>query len=260
MRNLLALLLVLMVTACASRHGFDRETFQGKNFNLKQATEEDIQSDFELKSRLPSPLKLAIYFTSSSTNRRYGSTWSWLDEDKDTFLAIGAELKSKGIISDAFVFSDHIAEGGDTKAIRIAAARAGADAVLIVNGAGDIDRYNNALGYTYILLITSLFIPGTQADGLFLANASLWDVRNQYLYLSVEGEGTAKEIKPVLFINEYKIIKSAKSAALAALKTELFSRLERIGANELKNNGACGQVDNHTDTLKPRGTPGKPTM
>jgi hypothetical protein len=230
MRNLLVLLLVLMETACASRHGFDRENLRGKIFNQKQITEEDIQSGLEFKPKLPSPFKLAIYFTSSSTSRRYGSTWSWLDEDKDMFLAIGAELKSKGIVSDAFVFSDHIAEAGDTKAIRSAAARAGADAVMIVNGVGDIDRYNNALGYTYVLLITPLFIPGTQADGLFLANASLWDVRYQYLYLSVEGEGTAKEIKPVLFIDEKKIIKSAKSAALAALKTELSSRLAKIGA------------------------------
>ncbi|MDR3581617.1 MAG: hypothetical protein P4L44_16775 [Oryzomonas sp.] len=230
MRNLLALLLVLMVTACASRHGFDRETLQCKIFDQKQVAEDNIPSGLELKPRLPSPFKLAIYFTSSSTNRRYGSTWRWLDEDKDTFLAIGAELISKGIISDAFVFSDHIAEGGDIKAIRIAAARAGADAVLIVNGVGDIDRYNNALGYYYILLITPLFIPGTQADGLFLVTASLWDVRNQYLYLSVEGEGSAKEIKPVLYIDEKKILKSAKSAALAAMKTELSSRLAKIGA------------------------------
>lgn len=230
MRNLFALLLVLMVTACASSRGFDREALRGQIFDQKQVTEEDIQSGLELRPHLPSPFRLAIYFTSSSTSRRYGSTWSWLDEDKDRFLAIGAELKNKRIISDAFVISDHIVEGSDTKSIRLAAARAGADAVLVVNGVGDIDRYNNALGYTYILLITPFFIPGTQADGLFMANASLWDVRNQYLYLSVEGEGIAKEIKPVLFIDEKKIMKSAKTAALTALKAELSSRLAKIGA------------------------------
>jgi hypothetical protein len=219
-----------MVTACASRHGFDREALRGQILNQKQVTEEDIQRGLELRPQPPFPFRLAIYFTSSSTSRRYGSTWSWLDEDKDKFLVIVAELKSKKIVSDFFVISDHIVEGSDTKAIRLAAARAGADAVLIVNGAGEIDRYNNALGYTYILLFTTLFIPGTQADGLFLANASLWDVRNQYLYLSVEGEGTAKEIKPVLFIDEKKIMKSAKSAALTALKAELSSRLAKIGA------------------------------
>jgi hypothetical protein len=232
-----------MVTACASRHGFDRETLRGKIFDQKQVKEEDIRSGPELKAQLTSPFKLAIYFTSSSANRRYGSTWNWLDEDKNTFLAIGAELKSKGIISDAFVFSDHIAEEGEIKAIRIAAARAGADAVLIVNGVGDIDRFNNTLGYSYVLLLPSLFIPGTQADGLFLVNASLWDVRNQYLYLSVVGEGNAKEIKPALYIDEKKILKSAKSAALAALRVELSSRLQSLAQNERKSNAACDPAD-----------------
>lgn len=183
-----------------------------------------------MKPQLPSPFKLAIYFTSPSTGWRYGHTWSWLGEDKDKLLEVGAELKSKGIISDIFTISDYIVEGSDNKAIRLAAARAGADAVIIVNGVCDIDRYSNALGYTYFLLITPFFIPGTEADGLFLANATMWDVRNQYLYLSAEGEGTAKETKPAFFIDEKRIIKSAKSVALSHLKAELSSRIARAGA------------------------------
>lgn len=230
MRKLGAVVLVLMLTACSSSRGFDRGTLRGQIFEQKQVTEEDIKRVLELRPQLPSPFRLAIYFTSPSANWRYGSTWSWLDEDKDALLALGTELKNKGVISDVFVISDYIVEGSDNKAIRLAAARAGADAVLIVNGVGDIDRYNNTLGYTYILLITPFFIPGTQADGFFLANASLWDVRNQYLYLSAEGEGTARDTKPALFIDEKRIIKSAKSTALANLKAKLSSRLAKIGA------------------------------
>ena len=230
MRNLLAVLLVLMLTACASSRGFDRGSLRGQISDQKQVTEEDIKKVLELTPQLPSPFRLGIYFTSPSTGWRYGNTWSWLGQDKDNLLAIGTELKNRGIISDVFVISDYIVEGNDKKAIRLAAARAGADAVIIVNGVCDIDRYNNALGYTYFLLITPFFIPGTEADGLFMANATMWDVRNQYLYLSVEGEGTAKETNPAFFIDEKRIIKSAKSAALTNLKSELSSRIARIGA------------------------------
>lgn len=230
MRNLFAVLLILMLTACASSRGFDRGSLRGQISEQKQVTEEDIKKVLDLKPQLPSPFKLAIYFTAPSTGWRYGHSWSWLGEDKDKLLAVGAELKSKGIVSDMFAISDYIVEGSDNKAIRLAAARAGADAVIIVNGVCDIDRYNNALGYTYFLLITPFFIPGTEADGLFMANATMWDVRNQYLYLSAEGEGTAKETNPAVFIDEKRIIKSAKSAALTNLKSELSSRIARISA------------------------------
>lgn len=230
MKYIFAALLVFMLTACASSRGFDRGTLRERISDQKQVTEEDIKKVLELKPQLPSPFRLAIYFRPPATAWRYGYAWSWLGEDKDTLLAIGSELKGKGTIADIFVISDYIVEGSDTKAIRLAAARAGADAVLIVNGVGDVDRYNNKLAYSYFLLITTFFIPGTDADALFMAHASLWDVRNQYLYLSAEGEGTAKDIKPAVFVDEKRIIKSAKSAALSNLKAELSSRLSRIGA------------------------------
>jgi len=232
MRNVLAVLLVLMLTACASSRGFDRGSMKGHISDQIQVTEEDIKKVLELKPQLPSPFRLAIYFVSPSRSIewRYGRTWSWLGEDKDILLGIGPELKKKGVISEVMVLSDYIAEGSDEKAIRLAAARAGADAVIIVNGTCDIDRYNNFLGYSYILLVTPFFIPGTEADGLFMANASMWDVRNRYLYMSVESEGTAKEIKPAAYIDEKEIIKTAKTAALKALKSEIASRLAGFGA------------------------------
>jgi len=228
MRNVVAALLVLMLTACASSRGFDRGALRGQIPEQKQVAEEDIQKVLGLKPQLPSPFTLAIYFVSPPPGSCYGNSWIWLSEDKDTLQSLEAELKGKGILSEVFVISNQIVEESDNLSIRLAAARAGADAVLIVNGVSDIDRYNNPLGYTYFLLITPFFIPGTEADGLFMANATMWDVRNQYLYLSAEAEGTAKEIKPAVFIDEKRIIKSAKSAALATLKAEISSRLIRM--------------------------------
>ena len=112
----------------------------------------------------------------------------------------------------------------------MAAARAGADAILIVNGVSDLDRYNNPLGFTYFLLITPFFVPGTEANGLFMVSASMWDVRNQYLYLSSEAEGSAKETRPAFFIEESRVIKTAKTDALSALLKELSGRLGNMGA------------------------------
>jgi hypothetical protein len=141
-----------------------------------------------------------------------------------------ADLIKKNILSDMFVLPDSIFEGTDNRAIRLAAARAGADAVLIVNGVSSVDRYNNGWGGTYILIITPFFVPGTIADGLVMINAVMWDVRNQYLYLSAEAEGTAKQTKPAFFINENHLINDARLNAVAALRKELLMRLDAMGS------------------------------
>ncbi|NVN90854.1 MAG: hypothetical protein HXX11_09645 [Desulfuromonadales bacterium] len=196
----------------------------------KQVTEEDIREVLDAKPRLSLPFKLALYFSKPVVDRRYGSVWFWRPEDRDKLLSLEPELKKKGVITETVVIGDHMLEGSDNRAVRLAAARAGADAVLIINGVSAVDRFNNALAYSYCLLVTPLVVAGTEADGLFLMNASLWDVRNQYLYLSVDSEGTAKDIKPAVFVNEKRVVLSAKSAARDALVRELASRLARLGA------------------------------
>ena len=225
MRNIVIALLILTVTACASSIGFDRGNLRNQIPDQKTVTEEDIKKAIELKPQLPTPFKLAIYFAPPKSGWLYGGSWSWVGEDKNNLLEMSSELKNKNIISEVFVIGDSILEGSDNKAIRLAAARAGADAVLIVNGVSAIDRYNNVFGVTYFLLVTPFFIPGTEVDGIVMINASMWDVRNQYLYLSTEAEGSAKETRPAFFVEESRVTKAAKSDALSALKAELIKRL-----------------------------------
>jgi len=119
-------------------------------------------------------------------------------------------------------------EGTDRKAIRLAAARTGAHAVFVVSGAADIDRYNNALGPAYILLVTAFFVPGTVVDGLFMVHAAMWDVGNQFLYLGAEAEGAASKTAPAFFIAEKQVVKDAKRAALDSLATDVSGRLDRM--------------------------------
>ncbi len=216
MKNVLIALLVVVLSACASSRGFDRSALRTQIGDQKVVTEEDIKKALEAKPQLPKPFRLAIYLAPPKTPQwSSDKPWKWLREDKDKLLDVGPELKEKGVISDIFLISDSILEGTDNKAIRLAAARAGADAVIIVNGVSDIDRYNNVLGSLY---------------GLFMVNASMWDVRNQYLYLSVEAEGSAHQTLLAFFIGESRIIKEAKSNALGALKEELSTRLASLSA------------------------------
>lgn len=230
MKNILVVILLLSVTACATSRGFDRGALRSQIGDQKAVTEEDIQKILDLKPQLPEPYKLAIYFVPPQSNRGRHGLWDWRGEDKDVIMAVANDLKTTGALANVTIVDDEMVEANNNRAIRLAAARTGADAVLVIRGTSDIDRYNNVLGYSYILLVTPLFIPGTEADGLFMVNASMWDVRNQYLYLSAEAEGASHQRKPAVFIEENQLIKAAKTDALMALKKELSARLNKLSA------------------------------
>lgn len=230
MHKYIVLLLAVTMTACASSRGFDKGYLRSQIVDQKVVTEEDIKKALELKPQLPSPFKLAVFFAPPKSGWRYATSWNWTGEDKDALIQVKADLIKKNIISDMLVLSDAILEGTDNKAIRLAAARAGADAVLIISGVSSVDRYNNAWGGTYFLIITPFFVPGTVADGIVMLNAVMWDVRNQYLYMSAEAEGTARQTKPAFFIEENHLISSARATAVDALKKEVLMRLDAMGS------------------------------
>jgi len=225
--------LIVSLTACATSRGFDRGNLRSQFSEDKVVTDLDIANALKLKPQLPAPFKLAIYFTRSYTHSYYNSDWHWRGEDKDKLLEIEDELISKNIITDLFVMSDSIVSGKDVRSIRLAAAKAaakaGADAVLVVNGLSDVDKYNNILGATYFLLVTPFFVPGTEIDALFMTNATMWDVRNEYLYMSIDAEGMANEMSPAFFTEASRPIKEAKTLAVTSLKKVLLETLSKMG-------------------------------
>lgn len=228
MRTLTVISLVLLTCACTSSRGFNREGLRSDITSPRTVTEEEIKKALAAKAQLPHPFKLGIYFA-PGRSWNYRAEWTWTGEDKDRFLASFEGLKANGTIREAFVIPESTIEGKDNKAVRLAAARAGADAVLIVSGAADSDRYNNVLGPLYLLIVTAYFVPGTVVDGLFMASASMWDVANDYLYLGTEAEGTAHRTAPAFFMEEKPLVKEAKVAALDSLAKGIAGRIAQMG-------------------------------
>lgn len=229
MRQWVIVLLSGILCACVSSHGFDRGALRSQVASQREVTEEEIKMAIAARPQLPHPFTLAVYFKPPAKPAWYEQTqWFWTREDKDRLLAAFAALRSAGVLSDIRVIPETAIEGGDSKAIRLAAAHIRADAVLMITGAADIDRYNNILGPLYILLVTGAFIPGTVADGLFMASASLWDVGNPFLYLGAEAEALVSKTRPAFFIEEKQILKAAKSKALDTLAEDLGRRLTQL--------------------------------
>lgn len=197
------------------------------DFSVKQAQDtigaEDIRSAFELKPQLKFPFKIAIRFVPSSDG-----FWRWTDEDKKRLETWSRKLKKRGIVSDVFLLSDIVVRDESLSGLRLAAAQHGADTLLIVKAATDLDRYTNPSALFYLTLVGCFLAPGSHLDGLMVIKGAMYDVRNEYLYLTAEAEGESKSWGPLAFIDEKKVFKKAKSKALASFGNELIQRISTL--------------------------------
>lgn len=217
----------LVVTlGCASR-GFNRGELKEQIGVINpQFDDKEIEAAFKKKPNLPKPFKLAVYFKSPKEGYNIPK-WRWTNEDKAILEEVGKQLKSEGLISDVFPIVSSVVTNEDLKSLRLVAAKHQADALLIISGATQIDRYLNNWGFSYILLFPALFVPGSEADTLFIANATLWDVRNEYLYLTAETEATTSETYVAVWGGKEKdLVKEAKTKAMEQLKAEIKKMLK----------------------------------
>ncbi len=231
LKNLILLLLpfALAVSGCASK-GFNRGSLEEQiGVQKPVVNEKEIKDILRKKPNLPKPFKLAVYFKRPAQKGHDKTKWRWTDQDKDLISQVSKELKLENAISEAFPILGNLVVDEDLKSIRIAAAKHGADAVIIVDGAGEMDKYINSWGWSYILLITTAFVPGSESDALFLTSASMWDVRNEYLYLSAEAEGKSNETHIALFgSRDEDLIEKAKMASLQNLKNEIINMIKGL--------------------------------
>lgn len=225
MKQIVLALLLFLVCGCSAT-GFNRGDLRMQMGTLNPIVNDaDIEDALMKKPNLPKPFKMGVYF------KRTGFNWRWAEEDKVELLKIGSELRSEGVDLEVFpILSQFVPyEDQSLKPIRLAAAKHGADAVMIINGVAEVDRYANNLAWSYILLVTPFFIPGSEYEVLYLADATMWDVRNEYIYMTTEAEGLIQDsYAPVFRDDDKEIIVEAKKIALKKLKTQIKDMLKGV--------------------------------
>lgn len=231
----IAALFLLSGCGAFGPRGFDRGALtRSAHVAQQEVTEAEIGRVLALRPQLPSPFRVAMWFRPARAERMSlprglpRPAFAWREEDREAVLAALRPLVASGILAEITVIPDSIVTGDDLRAARLAAARHGADAVLVVSGASDVDRYSNWAAVFYLTLIGCWIVPGSHAEGIFLASASLWDVRNEFLYATAEVEGTSGSTAPAAFLLEDEEVTSAKRTALAALGKELSVRVRSL--------------------------------
>ncbi len=217
------LILCLFVAGCAT--GFNRGALKQQIGVIQKFDDSEIQAAYGKKAALPKPFKLGVFFKSPVNDK-----WRWSEQDKAYVTEeLVKELKADGLVADVFPIANSVVADEDLKALRLAAAKHQADALLIVGGGAQVDRYINNWGWTYALLVPAFFVPGSKADTLFMANASLWDVRNEFLYLTAEAEATRSKTYVAAFAKTDKdLIQEAKQEAMLGLKSELGKMIKGV--------------------------------
>jgi hypothetical protein len=209
-------LIVFAVAGCATSRGFDREAMQAMlRTEPDVVTDRDIARVLDMQPELPSPFRLALYFSTHRAPFHFSvQRPNWFAVDKELVLDNLKPLKEENVITTAFVLADSTVQGTLNRDIRLAAARYNADVVLIVNGAGAVDRYNNRSAAWYATILGAYLVAGTQSDALFMIEGTVWDVRTGYLYGTQTAEGTAQSVGPAVSLQDKEVVARAKEEAL----------------------------------------------
>jgi hypothetical protein len=217
------LILLLLVLGCSSR-GFNK----GQLFvNLNQNTivrGEDIKEVLESKAQLPNPFKLAVHFEMARDSQEKAFKWRMADKKK----VIGSLSSLEKKVSSIQELIVPLGAPTDFEKLRYYAAQQGVDALMIISGAGSVGRETNAWGITYIALIPAFFVNGTDYEGVFVAQAMMYDVRNSHLYFGAQADGEAKIKKPASGPHDHKVAKLAKAKGLEMLVQEIEKQVSQF--------------------------------
>ncbi len=222
--------MTIALGAGCSSSGFNRGALKEQIGVAKPVvTDGEIKDVLNRKPNLPKPFKLAVYFKPpvAPGNESLNQPWRWSEADKTALTQVATDLKNEKVISTVYPVLETLVDDHSLRGIRLAAAKMGADAVLIVEGAGQTDRYINGWGWTYALILPALFVRGTQTDTLFMVSASMWDVRNEYLYLTAEAEGQSHATSsPAGGETDEVLFDRARADAMARLKSQVVNSVQ----------------------------------
>ncbi len=230
MKQVILAILLLSLAACSGAKGFNRQALQQSfHEHPEMVTDRDIADTMATAPNLTHPYRLALYFKhkdfpSQPSLRRV----DWVSADADRLLKVLAQLKDEGLLTQVSVLANSSVQGTSFRDLRLAAARYNADAILIIDGASALERYNNGHAAWYATGLGAYFAHGTESHALFMMEGSLWDVRTGYLFGTQTAEGEATLVGPAPFVEDQRATAQAKDVALDRFEREIVDMLRLV--------------------------------
>ncbi len=224
--SIIVVLLVTLSAGCAGSQGFNRAAMN-EVLHVDHTSNQDNRAPSSLGSPLSLPFRLGIFFADHNfPNHQSLRKVEWLSADREQLLKSLAPLRDQRILTDIFVLIDSTVHMANIPEIRQAGARYGADAVLIVDGAGTIDRHNNRYAWLYPTVIGAYLAPGTESDALVMTTGNLRAVRSEWHAPIQIVEGVSKIVGSAVFVDDGAALEDAKKQAIQALGRRFVDQLQ----------------------------------
>jgi len=228
MTRLQPLVLAILVAACGGSAGFQQAAPRMPVSKEPVTNDDEVKRAFELQAQLPKPYRLGVLFLDTPPGAGEERAWRWEPEHRSQLMKALEAIEGKGEIGTVVSIARAAVVGDDLHAIRVAAARQGVDAVLVVTGSDAVEHALNGWATTYLAVLPMLFAPGTELRVDFTIQAELWDVRNEYLYLAAEAEARAEQARAFPYIDREEASAQAQTESLDLLVHELEKRFAKL--------------------------------
>ncbi len=132
-------------------------------------------------------------------------------------------------IGEVVLVSDFLsppAEDADLRALRLAAARLQADAVLLYSSAVSSATSQNLAAFAYLTGFGLFFFRGTDVDVAFVQKGALIDTRTGYLYFLADAEARVSGSGPLLVLDEQEVIDRANEVTLEKFARKIAQLIE----------------------------------
>lgn len=221
MKQMLAALVLFTAVLAGCGTGFNREAMRERmKGDPAIFGEAAVQAIEALKPQLQFPCRLAV---------APPLDWSaWSQAERDEIQSWAEPLRRAGVISEIVIIPRLIVDQRHAQPLQAAAARFGADALLILAAATDVDRYVNPLSVSYLTIGAMWCIPGSHRDALTMIEGVMLDVRNGYLYAAAEAEGQARQVRPWMYADDEPVRKASRLEALKAFGAAFVPQAARL--------------------------------
>lgn len=175
---------------------------------------------------LLAPIRLAVVFREPENRpaARYATRWSEAERD----LGWLEPLLDDGTLGRVVPLPGNVSTGRTLGQLRDAAREAGADAVLVVDAAGDAVRNINRWAWAYITIIGGWIVPATRVDALAVVQGTLWGPEGDAPYLRISSDGEAFRQAPAFLLRTDKVMGEARGVALEGFRVESVRRLRAM--------------------------------
>lgn len=222
--------LCLTLSACSTSKGFDRAGIhESLDQRLHIADGREPTDSPKTTAPLSKPFRLGVYFVRTEfPTRQSVRTVEWLSAEKDTLIQRLAPLRSDRIVRDVILLAEPTVQNPTVRELRQAAGRYGIDALLVIDGIGAVDRFNNAYSFLYPTIIGAWLAPGTVSDAVFVIDGRLWDVRAESFGERQTAEGQARMVGAAVLVEDADVLTEAKQRAIEAFGARLVEHLRSL--------------------------------